>query len=61
MAIIVVFGLRTYLKYINKRLDQQEDVIGYAINDKALEHGAALEKKIVEEAIWQSRGFRYLY
>jgi hypothetical protein len=61
MAIIVVFGLRTYLKYINKRLDQQEDDIGYAINDKALEHCAALEKKIVEEAILKSRGFRYLF
>jgi hypothetical protein len=39
----VACGLRTYLKYLNKRLDQHEDSIGYDINEKGLEHGVAGE------------------
>lgn len=60
-ACIVAFGLRTYLKHLNKSLDQHEDSIGYEVNEKSLEHGAALEKSTLEEAILRSRGFRYLY
>jgi len=57
----MAFGLRAYLKHLNKILDTSEDAIGYAINEKALEHGAVLEKSTVEEAVLKSRGFRYLY
>jgi len=60
-ACISAFGLRTYLKLLNKRLDAQEDGVGFEVSKKALESGAKLEMVTMAEAEARVRGFRYLY
>jgi hypothetical protein len=55
-ACISAFALRTYLKHLNKGLDSHEDTVGFELNEKALEHGAVLEKSTVEEAVLRSKG-----
>ena len=59
-AVFVALVLRTYLKYLNGKLDK-EGGIGFEVKQSVIVHTAQLEHETVEIITEKARGFRYLY
>ncbi|TVY35026.1 MFS transporter, partial [Lachnellula occidentalis] len=59
-AVCAAFTLRTYLKYLNGKLDKDQSV-AFEVNQTALVHAARLENATEEQINEKIRGFRYLY
>lgn len=59
-AIISGFILRTYLKHLNKQLDNNEKV-AFEASGAAVEHAVELNHESVEQVDMRRKTYRYLY
>lgn len=59
-GVCCAFGLRTYLKHLNEKLDR-EDGIAFEVNQTVIEHSAKLEHETEDQIKERTHRFRYLY
>lgn len=59
-AVCSAFTLRTYLKYLNGKLDREAGV-AFNVNEAIVDNSANLEHETTDQIKQRTHGFRYLY